>query len=265
MRIIYNLISLLAIIGSIVVIVGTVVLVVTPTEAELAELNALPTTAALPTLTPSHTPTATDTPGPPTLPPTFTPTFTQTFTPTPTFTDTPTITPSPTITTTPRDTDTPTVTFTPSASATFTLTPTPTGPTPTFTPTIIPFPFILREDIYFSQNIFNTLGCNWQGVGGQVVDVSGNPFTGNNLQVHVFDADGTIDRTVRVGSSTLFNGQASWEVSVDSTINNRTYFVELQSSIGTVISPTYNFTFRQTCEQNAAIVNFRQNPIQPGG
>jgi len=265
MRFVYNLITILGIIGSIVVIFGTTYLVVTPTAAEREAMNTLPTERAFPTLPPSATPTATDTPGPPTLPPTFTPTFTSTFTPTPSFTPTATITLSPTITSTPRATDTPTVTFTPSASPTVTPSLTPTGPTPTFTPTVIPFPFILREDIFFVNNNFNTLGCNWQGVGGQVVDTNGNPFGSGNLQVHVFDANGTIDRTVTVGSSTLFNGQASWEVAVDSTINNRTYFVELQSSIGTVISPTYNFTFPQTCDQNAAIVNFRQNPFFAGG
>lgn len=260
----YNLISLLAVTGTLVTIVVTAVLVITPTEAEREAASVLPTAVVFPTDLPTATPTDTNTPGPPTLPPTFTNTPTFTFTPSPTFTDTPTITSSPTITPTPRDTDTPTATFTPSASPTITPSFTPTGPTPTFSPTPIPFPFILRDDVAFAGNSFNTLGCNWQGVGGQVVDVNGNPFGSGSLQVHVFDAEGTVDRTVLVGSSTLFNSQASWEVTVDNTINNRTYFVELQSSIGTIISPTYNFTFPQVCGQNAAIINFRQNPVFGG-
>jgi hypothetical protein len=260
---IYNLISLLGVVGTIVVIIGTAVLVITPTEEERALANTLPTAVAFPTDLPTATPTITNTPGPPTFPPTFTPTPTFTFTPSPTFTETPTITLSPTITSTPRDTDTPTVTYTPSASPTVTPSPTPTGPSPTFSPSPNPFPFLLREDIAFAPNSFNTLGCNWQGVGGQVVDVNGNPFT-SSLQVHVFDAEGTIDRIVRVGSSTLVNSQASWEVTVDNKVNNRTYFVELQTTIGTTVSVTYNFTFPQDCNRNAAIVNFRQNPIFGG-
>ena len=96
------------------------------------------------------------------------------------------------------------------------------------------------------------------------MDANGNPSSAS-LQVHVFDAEGTIDRTVRVGSSTLYNGQSSWEVTVDSTVNNRTYFVELQTTIGTNVSPRLNFTFPQACGQNAAIVNFRQNPVFAGG
>lgn len=260
----YNLISLLGVVGTFVVIVVVVVLVVTPTEEERNAASVLPTAAGFPTETPSFTPTITDTPGPPTLPPTFTDTPTFTHTPSPTFTLTATITMSPTITDTPRDTDTPTVTFTPLVSPTSTPSFTPTGPTAIPTATAVPFPFILREDISFTNNVFNTLGCNWQGVGGQVVDASGNP-TSASLQVHVFDAEGTVDRTVRVGSSSLYNGQASWEVTVDSTVNNRTYFVELQSIIGTVISPRYNFTFPQACGQNAAIVNFAQNPVFAGG
>lgn len=259
-NIIYNLISLLGVIGTLIVIVGTIVLVVTPTEAERVAANILPTAVAFPTDLPTATPTVTNTPGPPTFPPTFTPTPTFTFTPSPTFTETPTTTLSPTITSTPRDTETPTETFTPSASPTNTPSPTPTGPSPTFSPVPIPFPFILREDIAFAPNSFNTLGCNWQGVGGQVVDLNGNPSTAS-MQVHVFDAEGTVDRTVRVGSSTLFNSQASWEVTVDNVVNNRTYFVEIQTSIGTTISPTYNFTFPQDCNRNAAIANFRQNPV----
>lgn len=255
----YNLISILGVVGTLVVIVVTIVLVVTPTEAERQAASVVPTVAGFPTATPTYTPTITNTPGPPTLPPTFTDTPTFTPTPSPTFTLSPTITPSPTITSTPRDTDTPTITFTPSVSPTFTPSPTATGPTPIPTITTVPFPFILRDEIQFTNNVFNTLGCNWQGVGGQVVDINGNPVTAA-LQVHVFDANQTVDRTVRVGSSTLYNGQGSWEVTVDSTVNNRTYFVELQSSLGTVISPRYNFTFPQACGQNAAIVNFRQNP-----
>jgi len=256
----YNLISILGVIGSLVVIIGTAVLVITPTEAERAAASVLPTAVVFPTDLPTATPTATDTPGPPTFPPTFTPTPTFTFTPSPTFTMTPTITLSATITPTPRDTDTPTVTYTPSASATFTPSPTPTGPSPTFSPVPIPYPFILREEIAFTVNSFNTLGCNWQGVGGQVVDLNGNPVNAS-LQVHVFDAEGSVDRTVRVGSSTLFNGQASWEVTVSNAINNRTYFVELQTTLGTVVSPTYNYQFPQDCSRNAAIINFRQNPV----
>lgn len=257
---IYNLISLLGVIGTVVVIVVTGVLVITPTEEEQNAASILPTAVIFPTDLPTDTPTATNTPGPPTFPPTFTPTPTNTFTPSPTFTETPTITLSATITPTPRATDTPTVTYTPSASPTVTPSPTPTGPSPTFSPVPIPYPFILREEIAFTTNSFNTLGCNWQGVGGQVVDLNGNPST-TPLQVHVFDAEGSVDRIVRVGSSTLFNSQASWEVTVASAVNNRTYFVELQTTIGTVVSPTYNFQYPQDCSQNAAIANFRQNPV----
>ena len=256
----YNLISLLGVLGTVVVIVVTAVLVVTPTDEERATAGILPTAVIFPTDLPTASPTATDTAGPPTFPPTFTPTPTNTFTPSPTFTLSPTITLSATITPTPRDTDTPTVTYTPAASATFTPSPTPTGPSPTFSPVPIPYPYILREEIAFAPNSFNTLGCNWQGVGGQVVDLSGNPVT-NSLNIHVFDAEGSVDQKVAVGSSSLFNGQASWEVTVSSAVNNRTYFVEVQSTIGTIISPTYNFQFPQDCSRNAAIVNFRQNPV----
>lgn len=255
---ILNLISLLASIATVFVIIGVIVLVLTPTAEQIEAANTLPTVVSFPTEVPSASPTATS--NRPTLPPTFTETPTTTFTPTPTFTLTSTITPSPTITTTPRDTDTPTVTFTPSISPTIVPTATATGPTATLPASVVPYPFILRESITFVPNSFNTLGCSWQGVGGQVVDSNGNPFGEGSLQVHVFSNDGNVDRIVLVGSSTLFNSQASWEAAVDTTVNNRTYFVQLETNIGTQISPTYNMTFPQDCNRNAAIVNFISNP-----
>jgi hypothetical protein len=240
MRTVYNIIAFFALVGSLSVIFGTAYLVVTPPADEW---ETLPTLVEFPTLPPSRTPA-------PTLTPTLTHTPTATFTATATVTDSPSLTPSLTLV----PTDTPTLTMTPSPSPTATA---------SLTPTISPFPFILQDTIYFEQNSLNALGCDWQGMGGQVVDTSGNPYGIGTLQVHVFDDSATIDRTVMVGSSS--SGQVSWEVALDSTINNLTYSVELQNETGTVISPTYRVTFPQLCTENVAIVNFRQNPAQTGG
>lgn len=213
-------------------------------------MSALPTALVLPTFTPSNTPQPTSTPTD-----TLTPTITLSPTTTPTETLTPTA--SPTITETQGPTSTPSTTPTPEASFTPTPTASPTGPTATFTPSPTspsPFPFDLRENqVIFTQNFANTAGCAWQGIGGQVFDLAGNPLPG--LQVHVFGSD--IDRFVQSGQNTLY-GVAGWEQQVGNVISTNTYFVELQTAQGTVVSPSVQVTFPNDCARNLALVNFIQ-------
>lgn len=214
------------------------------------EVVDLPTLAPdLPTLTPSNTPT-------PTIPPTFTltptdtPTLTPTLTLTSTLTLTPTITPSPTITDTPGPTETPTETPEPTA------TPTSSEPTPTPPPSPDPFPFRLREDVFFGPNVYNTLGCAWQGIGGRVFDQNGIDLFGN-FQVRVFN--NTFDRTVLIGSNSLYGGASGWEVQVSSVVNSELYFVRLETvPFGVPVTPNIQVQFSSDCGRNLALLNFVQ-------
>lgn len=243
---IFNIISLIFLILTIVVIVLVVSRLVGPAIAPQAA-------AAVPTVFVPPTPTATNT-SPPTLPPTFTPTGTNTLTPTATSTTTPTITTSPTITETLSATDTPSATPTSQFTDTPVFTDTPSGPSPTPEPTLSPFLFDLREgNVILTSNFANTAGCAWQGIGGQVLDQAGAGFPG--LRVHIFGAD--IDRKVDTGSNTLY-GPGGWEMPVDNKINANTYYVELESQGGTVVSPRITVTFPSACENNLALVNFVQ-------
>ncbi len=248
---IYNLISLLALVGTLAVIGGVTAVLLAPppppSDAELTAVAALivPTRTPSETPLPSDTPTLTRTP----LPPTFTPTPTETLTPTITPSETPTITPSPTIT------DTPAPTATPSP------TPTPTGATATFTPSQSPFPFGLRGEVLFTKNFANTAQCAWQGVGGQVVGLNGQPFTGN-LRVRVYNNN--FDRTVNIGTNSLYGttgeggANSGYELQIANAIDNRLYFVQLETQNGTVVSPTLQIQFPASCDGNVAIVNFIQ-------
>ncbi len=151
---------------------------------------------------------------------------------------------------TPSNTPTPLATFTPQPSAT------PTGPSQTPSPTISPYPFKLREDaVILTQNVMNTAGCAWQGLGGQVFGLDGNPLPG--LQIHIFGADGDIDSFRQSGENSLY-GAAGWEQPVGNTISARTYFVQLLSPQGTPVSERIQVTFPSDCTQNLAIVNFVQ-------
>jgi hypothetical protein len=203
----------------------------------------LPTVFALPTST------ATD--SRPTLPPSFTPTFTPS--PTPTFTPTFTLTaaPSATITFTPTITDTPSDTDTPAATSTSFPTPTSSIPTATLEPSLSPFPFQLQEPVVFSANASNSLGCNWQGIGGQVLNNDGTART--DMNVVVFDSTNTFSQVVQANSNTLY-GTGGWEVQVDTIINNRLYFVELRTRDNVVVSDRISVQFPSNCTQNLALV-----------
>ncbi len=245
---IFNLISLIFLLLSVGWIIYVITRMLGPAAANSQQAAlALPTAIVLPTLTPTNTPLPTSTP-------------TQTATPTvtlpPTETLPPTIAPtaSSTITDTPGPTSTPSNTPTEPPTFTPVFTETPSGPTATFTPTISPFPFVLRQnEIVFTQNFANSAGCAWQGIGGQVFDLSLNPLAG--YVVHVFGGD--IDRFVRSGDNTNY-GAAGWEQQLANAINSNTYYVELQSPQGTVVSERVQVSFPSDCAQNLALVNFIQ-------
>jgi hypothetical protein len=240
-----SLVFLLLTLGAIILVVGRLAgPPITPQN-----VGALPTPFILPTQTPTITPT-------PSLPPTFTPIPSATSTPTETGTPEPTAAPSATITDTAGPTDTPSITPTASTSPTFTPTFTPTGPTPTREPTTNPFLFDLRDNqVVFTQNFaVPAAGCLWQGLGGTVVDFAGQPLSG--YIIHVFGPG--VDATTPTGSNSLYGQGSGWEIAVGNQINTNTYFVELQTSQGTIVSPRVQVQFPSDCARNLALVNFFQ-------
>jgi hypothetical protein len=256
---VYNIISIVFVLATVFAIIAVAALWLSPPSNPSAQVAALPGLVEFPTATPFLTLTPSRTP----LPATFTHTPTETLTPLPSETPTATITASPTITDTPGPTDTPTITFTPSASPTFTATFTPAGPTITFTPTVSPYLFDLRENVNFVPNFTNTLGCAWQGIGGQVLGLDGLAYAGQ-AQIHVFND--RFDRVVPMGSNTLYGGPTGYEIPVSDSINTEIFFIQLESTFGTQLSPRIQIQFPSDCARNAAIVNFIQkrsaNPTQ---
>lgn len=267
---IYNLIAILFVLLTIIVLVPVVARMLEPAPNTQQGVSALPTVAVLPTLTSSHTPTNTPLPTftltptlteTPTVTPSTTPSPMPTFTTPPTSTAAPTwtippsVTIPPTVTIAPSVTITPslTITNTPDVTATMTFTNTPV-PTVDMGPTLSPFPFALKDNqIIFTSNFANSAGCAWQGIGGQVTDMNGQPLGG--VRIHVFGSG--IDFYSVSGSNTLY-GLSGWEIPVSNLINTNSYFVELQTPQGTVISPQQQVTFPSDCARNLALVNFVQ-------
>lgn len=244
---IYNIISLIFLVLSLLVVVFVILRMGTPPIEPESSVVAVPTSVVLPSQTPTNTPTLTPRP-------TETLTPTNTLIPTITESPTPTTTVSPTITETLAPTGTPTITPT----ASITPTETPSGPTNTAEPTLSPFLYDLRNgQVIFTQNFANTAGCAWQGLGGQVFDINGLPL--NGLRIHVFNNQ--FDQFVDSGSNSLY-GAGGWEVPVGSVISANIYFVELLSPGGTVISPRVQVGFPSDCVKNLALVNFEQKRAQ---
>lgn len=220
-----------------------------PTPTSLVIVQAPPTQQRAPTVTLTSRPS-------------FTPSATWTFFPT----DTPTVTRTPTTTQTPTATLSPTqtFTFTPAPpTATPTETPAPPTATPTVTPTLpspTPTPRILfTRDPQTPQYLqpFLYPGCNWQGVGGQVITTAGTPLIG--FQIKVTGSDGVPLPVVLSGSQPSF-GQSGWEVKVADFPGPGTYTVEVlaQDGSGAPVSAPETITFAGTCETSLAVLNFIQ-------
>ncbi len=253
----FNIITVLFLLLTMLCLVFTIIFAagIMPVPFLAPQEEVVPVMAVIPTATDTFTP----------LPPTWTLTPTKTPTASSTPTGTASATPSMTITSTPGPTDTPTITPLPSETLTetptetFTPSMTPTGPTPTLTDTPSPFPFVVRGGrATFTVNFANTAGCAWQGIGGQVFGIGQQGLLGYQVRVTGGGlGEGGAGVIVSSGSNTLY-GPSGWEINVAGATNNQTYFVELLSPTGTVISPTVQVAFPNNCSQNLALVNFEQ-------
>ena len=78
----------------------------------------------------------------------------------------------------------------------------------------------------------------------------------DGIEVIVIRSSGS-DLKSTSGDNSNF-GQGGYEVIVDSKINGDTYFVELRSAGGTVLSPQIQVTFPSNCDQNVALLYWEQ-------
>jgi len=221
---------------------------------QIVDINLLPTVRPTVTPTSTATPTATATP---TVPPTFTstptdtPTFTPTLTQTLTETATSTITETPGPTLTPSDTPTASTSPTPTATATPLFSPTPTG---TATASESPFFFEVVSGPVFQQNT-NSAGCAFQAIGGSMLGLDGLEL-GRQFQIRVIGPD--VDRVRLTGSDTRYGQLSGWEVPVANGLTTAEYIVRVESLGGTPLLQDVRVRFPGTCEQNIAIITFRQ-------
>lgn len=237
----WNAVSVVFLVLTVIAILIFGFILATGEDATVVEI---PAVAVIPTITNTAPPTLTRTP----LPATFTPTDTPTLTPS----NTPTVQPS--TTALPSATPTATITATLPATLTPSDTPTPTitaGPTLTAPPAL---PFAQEGDTVFVANTTNAQGCAWQSLGGQVLNIDDRPFSGA-LQANVY-SNAREYGTARTGSNSFF-GISGFEIQLETAPSANTYFVELQTTSGTVVSPAVQVTFPGNCEGNVAQVTFK--------
>lgn len=48
---------------------------------------------------------------------------------------------------------------------------------------------LLNNSMSFTSNFANSAGCNWQGLGGSITDINGQPI--NGIRIHVYDGHST--------------------------------------------------------------------------
>lgn len=180
---------------------------------------------------------------------------------------TPTITPiQPPATwtsTVPAMTETPTITLVP----TFTLEPSPTivslitpsvTPTPTRTPKA---PFSATVTYIDSTIIRPDLGCNWQGVGGTVVDANNADMLGITVRLNGF-YNGRSKNELTVSSIAPAYGKSGFEfflgpvpISSDDLLS-----IQILDQAGLPLSDPITLDTFNDCSKNLVLVRFKKNP-----
>lgn len=229
---ILNLLTILILVCSLCLTTGFIVIFKNP----YSFLNpfpppALPTPLSLPTASPTSIMA---------LPPTWTATAS----------------PIPTATETQR----PTATIPPTATMFTLVTPSPTA-TATEPPGGYPFTVQKGSPVAIANIYHPELGCNWMGVGGQAVDLSGGPVTG--LIIRLGGAVPGIDLPELVMNLTgvaLNYGRGGYEFTLaDRPIaSKQTLWVQLLDQSSVPLSKKIYFDTYEDCSKNLIIINFKQ-------
>lgn len=103
------------------------------------------------------------------------------------------------------------------------------------------------------------LGCNWLGVGGNVVDLQGAPVIGLRVQLY-----GSFHRVVMsemsISGAVDRYGSAGYEITIDDkpSVTNGTMWVQLFNQAGGTLSDKIFFDTTASCDENLIIINFKQ-------
>jgi hypothetical protein len=183
------------------------------------------------------------------VPPTATPTNTPRVVFQPSWTPTATAV-QPTKTT--RPTNTPFMTETPFGMS---------SPTPTITDTPAPFNFAMQQGspVAIPNVFYPDLGCNWTGVGGQALDMSGGPVVG--LTVHLY---GTVNgelldlRTLTGVNQAYGDGGFEFKIADTPVDTIKALYIQLLDQADLPMSDKIYFDTYNDCNRNLIVINIVQ-------
>jgi hypothetical protein len=194
---------------------------------------------------------------PPTLPvqlawPTLTPTprgfLPATWTPEPTLVPSQTPTPRPTATEVPTETP-------------YSLAVASATPTETQSPGGMPFEVAQGSPAAIASITFHPeAGCNWMGVAGQVLNMSGAPVsTGIIIKLGGVLSGKFLDLTSLTGTARQY-GEAGYEIVLANqpAASNGTLWVQLVDQAGLPLSNRIYFDTYDDCNKNLIFINFKQ-------
>ncbi|MBN2471745.1 MAG: SH3 domain-containing protein [Anaerolineae bacterium] len=114
--------------------------------------------------------------------------------------------------------------------------------------------------IFAPQFTHPEAGCAWQGLGGQILGLNGQPLIGLTVRVQGVTDPSLVLETV--SGSTPAYGSSGWEIKVTDGVNSHVYQVTLYQGSRRVSDPKL-VAFPNDCGRNLGIMNFQQlTPLQ---
>jgi tetratricopeptide (TPR) repeat protein len=135
----------------------------------------------------------------------------------------------------------------------------PATPTPTYTATRSPWRYSQLGAPTYRDNDKNIAGCDWLGVGGQVLDTGGAGVSG--VKVRVWSGGYTFPLATSGDSRwTPLYGPGGWEVNLYNSPRAGSWNCQLVDENGAALSPVVIFeTYAGDCSRNLVLINFKQN------
>jgi hypothetical protein len=143
-------------------------------------------------------------------------------------------------------------------TATETATITPMEGTPTVT--VTPMPASAEVTYQPNTSIYPEAGCDWLGVGGQVLDAEGEPLQFQTIQLGGTLADELVSRMTLSGNAPLYGTSGFEFVLGDSPIaSSQTLWIQLFDNTSEPLTEKIYFDTYDDCEQNLVMIVFTKN------
>ncbi len=129
-------------------------------------------------------------------------------------------------------------------------------PTPTATPALhydvqTGAPMLARAFLHTDE------GCNWLGIAGQFFNAGGDPVQ-NVLVAVVGNVAGQSVQGLGYTGLVDGYGPGGYEIKLTSTVGPGIFWLQAYDQQGNPITDIFNFQITPDCEDNLALVNFRQ-------